>query len=115
MKRALAVLVLLVSPCGLANADPSEKLMADAFRAGDKGAAIYLNALAAGIEWANGMLADRGDRRLYCQPEKLGLTFDQRMDILNRFVAAHPRVAELPAGIVFGMALVNTFPCQSIH
>jgi hypothetical protein len=110
MKRVIAAIVLL-GTCGYAHADPSIRVVLSEYSKGNVAAIAYLRGISAGLGWANALIAQSGERPIYCQPDKLALTDEQRLDILNRFLAEYPRVAEQQVGVVLMAALKDAFPC----
>ena len=72
---------------------------------------VYLGGLFSGIAWGNGEMD--GKNPIYCQPEKLSLTFEQEISILEEFVKSHPSMGKFPVGGVVLQAMSVTFPCTS--
>jgi hypothetical protein len=71
-----------------------------------------ISGMATGLLWANAELHQRGQRELYCQPEKLKLTTGQIIDMMRRTTKDIPKSGDLPLGFVVLGALQRTFPCQ---
>ena len=72
---------------------------------------VYLSGLFTGIAWANGEMD--GKNPIYCPPEKLNLTNDQEISILEDFVKSYPSMGKYPVGVVALYAMSETFPCTS--
>ncbi len=81
----------------------------------DKGEAsatrMYLLGIYDGFSWANAALSNRGQKKIFCQPEKLAITADQVISIYIRFAKKWKGDANLPAGIIMELALEEVFPC----
>lgn len=73
----------------------------------------YLTGLNAGFSVSNALLLNRGKSMLYCQPGKLALTAYQMDDMLVRYVADHPKLADQWVSLVMAYALIETFPCPA--
>lgn len=71
-----------------------------------------IGAYAYGSAISNAILTSEGKSPLYCQPAKLGLTSEQTVDLVRRFVEAHPTSRTSPAAVVTLFALRDTFPCK---
>jgi len=66
-----------------------------------------------GMGWLNDYLVSaRHEPRVYCPPDKLVLTGNQLVDILQRFVQHNPQYGDFPVGGVLIFALKDAFPCQ---
>lgn len=75
--------------------------------------AQILNAYANGIAWANTQIGENGQPKMFCQPANLAITAGQHVDILRRYIARDPAIADAPAGLAMLRALQATFPCPS--
>lgn len=73
---------------------------------------MVLAAYGTGISWANLAAEQKNGERLYCQPEKLVLTNDQKVDMVRRYIKKFPEHADRPAGLVVFMTLLHSFPCK---
>jgi hypothetical protein len=74
----------------------------------------YLHGIMDGFLWANAKLSlDRHEGPIFCQPQKLDLTPEQELSILEEYVKAHPEDVDLSLGLVARLALEETFPCQA--
>ena len=71
-----------------------------------------LGATENGISWANIKVDHDGQPRIYCESAKLALDAQQNVDLLRRYVKAHPNEKTLPYGLILLSALVETFPCK---
>lgn len=72
---------------------------------------IYINGIVDGLQWPNTAVNNRGDQRLFCQPEKLSLSVEQTIVMLKQYVAENPRNADAPIGLALLYAMRYTFPC----
>jgi hypothetical protein len=108
---AAAALMLTTQPV---HAEATAREFADMLRQGGQDAdtaRVFIHAVGNGLGWANTAMAKRGDQRLFCVPNKLGLTVDQSVDIFSRFLKENPKAGEYPGGMVMLIALETTFPC----
>ncbi len=64
------------------------------FDRGDGDLIIYVSGLTNAYGWVNAQSENAKLKMLFCPPENLAITVSQNMDILKRFVAAHPRYAD---------------------
>jgi hypothetical protein len=114
MKTGMCTLVaglLMLSP---AYAEPTARdtLVALGGRHPDQYIKYYIHGIGTGIAWANSRLENKHMPRLYCEPEKVALTVEQEIDILERFVREYPKLGEIPVGAVLTLALMDAFPCK---
>jgi hypothetical protein len=65
-----------------------------------------------GMLWASVVSEKEGNQPLFCPPLKLGLTSEQTVDVVRRYVEDHPSTGSSPAGLVTLYALRDTFPCK---
>lgn len=72
---------------------------------------VHINGIVDGLQWANTAVNNRGDQRLWCQPEKLSLSVEQTIVMLKQYVAENPRNADAPIGLALLYAMRYTFPC----
>ena len=70
---------------------------------------FYLQGVANGIAWANSSARNEG-HGLFCPPEKMAITPEQYLDILDRYMRDHPGGADY-MGLSLVLALKETFPC----
>ena len=67
------------------------------------------------LGWTNAALQERGDAPLFCVPERLALTRDQVVDIVDRFAAAKAEVLEeevMYLSLFVMFAMQDAFPCS---
>ncbi|MGN3974207.1 Rap1a/Tai family immunity protein [Tsuneonella sp. SYSU-LHT278] len=113
MMAAAAFMMLIFAQPAHAEGTAKEFIaLLDTGGATGESATIFLVGVSIGIGWADTELADRGQSRLVCEPEKLGLTPDQTVDIFRRFLAENKDLDDLPAGLIMLNALIETFPCK---
>lgn len=72
-------------------------------------ARVYISGVAVGISWANTAL-DAGSQ-LYCPPEKLALTVDNYVSILDAYIANRNPGASDPLEMHLLKSLMQAFPC----
>jgi hypothetical protein len=83
-----------------------------------KEAKMYVKGLGDGISWANTLVSLEDGRALYCPPDKLALTVENYLDILDRQIDARSKVVteaklnETPLGFLLLDGLQETFPCK---
>jgi hypothetical protein len=80
----------------------------------DRGESIFLqilNAYANGMNWSNTYLADSGQRKMYCLPQRLAITAEQNAEILRQHLQRMPEIGNFPAGLALLAAYRDTFPC----
>ena len=65
-----------------------------------------------GLMWANVFLKDRGQPRLYCQPERLKITDSLMIDMMRETMKDKPNLGDLPLGMMVLVTLQRTFPCK---
>ena len=70
-----------------------------------------------GIDVVNGLMEKTERQPFYCKPEKLKLTFEQRLDIVKEFVYSVPKIrdADISAAdwrVFYVYAMVKAFPCK---
>lgn len=70
---------------------------------------FYLQGVADGIAWANSIGRNEG-HGLLCPPDKMAITPEQYLDILDRYMRDHPGGADY-RGMSLVLALKETFPC----
>jgi hypothetical protein len=109
-------LLISVTSAGQAADDPN--ISYRQFRAlGSKDRAMeytYLHGIIDGFLWANAKLSlGRHEGPIFCQPQKLDLTPEQELSILEEYLKGHPEDADLPLGLLARLALEETVPCAS--
>ena len=73
---------------------------------------IYLAGMERGLSWANAYLGNRGQARIYCQPNDSALTISQIIDMIRQTVKDYPGRGDFPVSFVFITTLQRTFPCK---
>ena len=73
---------------------------------------VFVSALGTGIQWANVVAHDNG-QPIFCPPEKLAITRDQKVQLLRTIVKDNPRLANASAGLALMLAYKETFPCPT--
>ena len=81
------------------------------YKQGDRVVAIGIREFVDGLNWANADLRHSNAKEIYCLPDKLILTTDQEVDIVERYLEKAPNVGEFPIQAGLLMALKDTFPC----
>jgi hypothetical protein len=75
----------------------------------------HIDAIESSFGWANTMLSERKENRLYCVPPKLILTSEQLIDIVRRFLQEQQSGGfnnqDAPMGLFLLLALQEAFPC----
>jgi len=74
--------------------------------------ALTVGATQRGLALANAAVGRRKQKPLYCPPPNLALTGEQTIDIVHRFVDAHPTLGKIMWEAVMLLALQEVFPCQ---
>jgi hypothetical protein len=95
-----------------AAAELSARDSIDKYRKNDPQISLFLNGLLQGFEWANSFLHTANRPEIFCEPEKLALTVNQEVDILNRYIEENPTYSNYPVGAVLLQALRDAFPCS---
>jgi len=75
----------------------------------------YIGGVGEGIFWANDKNKNLGISPLYCQPDKLTLSADNYLNILQRFIQdnkALKKHPEAPVELLLLEGLIETFPCK---
>lgn len=107
---ALALaLAILSAP---ASAELSANEFIEKLKGGDQTYKIWLHGIATGLEWANSRIEANGGKPLWCLPAKLGLTPEQEIEMLKRFLEEYPSDGTFPTGMVLMSAYAWTFPCN---
>jgi hypothetical protein len=106
-------LFLIFVPASAATpAELSAREAISKFNRGDHDLIIYVTGLANAYGWVNAQSENTKLKMLFCPPEKLAITVSQNMDILKRFVAAHPHYADSSLGLALLDALKDALPCS---
>ena len=76
----------------------------------------YIGGVGTGFAWANAYLQLRGQKPLYCQPEKISLEWGNYLQVLDRKLKDDDYMKQVPLdrflGLVLLRALQETFPCD---
>ena len=75
----------------------------------------YISGVGEVIFWANNRMRNLGMSPLYCQPDKLALSSDNYLDILQRFIQENKALKkhpESPVELLLLEGLIQTFPCK---
>jgi len=83
------------------------------FERSDHDLIIYVSGLANAYDWVNAQSENENTKMLFCPPENIAITVNQNMDILSRFIAAHPTEAKRSLGLVLLEALKDALPCKN--
>lgn len=78
---------------------------------------MYISAVGEGFSWANTELTGNGRSPLYCQPPKLGLTFENYLRILKDYIEKNKELVKrlgdnFPVEVLLLRGLQETFPCK---
>jgi hypothetical protein len=98
----------------------SEQALADAstvvgialFRSDEPTTRAFLEGMGQGFDWANTALRASGQRPLFCEPQSIVLTVEQRVDILERYYKRNRETGTKPLGLTLLKSLKEAFPCQ---
>lgn len=116
MNYTLSVIGLVLSIMApiSAQAEPSAKEILEAAHHEDRDVIVktYLAGAMSAYGWVNAEFADRGLPILFCQPQKLAVTADQAISILEKYGERNPELMVHPANYVLRMALADVFPCD---
>jgi hypothetical protein len=115
-RRALALAASLAASCLIllpapARAEPDARTFLEKIDKGEKIYLTVLNGYGVGLGWANTYVAEQGQPKIFCPPDKLAITAEQNVEILRRFVAVDPSIATAPAGMAMLFAYRSEFPC----
>lgn len=99
---------------GSAGAEPSVKQYQDSLGEDRTLLTLYIIAAEDAFSWTNASLHNRGDAQLYCVPDRLALTNDQVIDIVDRYAVSRADVVDqdqmyLAMFVLFAME--DAFPC----
>lgn len=111
--RTAAFAVALFATVGVARAEMSA---ADAVAGARKKTVLAISIISGvgqGLSWANVELGSRGKPLLFCAPEQMALTWEQEVDVIDRYLKRYPANAEFPVGAVMLYALMDALPCKS--
>ena len=75
---------------------------------------IYINGVGAGFERVNAYLNEVGRPPLYCQPQKLTLTAEDYLNIIQDSIRKHKGTIKLnyPVEMILLQRLMEKFPCK---
>ncbi|MGO4564820.1 hypothetical protein AB4Z52_07065 [Rhizobium sp. 2YAF20] len=113
--RAVLLLIALLASGSAAYAGDIDTI-ADFLKAAHNNPQVLDEVIVSGKTWgiANAQLADRKMPMFYCQPERLSITRDQYLQIMDEMVITYPKLGALnwsgwPNLLLTG--LERTFPC----
>jgi len=72
---------------------------------------LYVKGITDGFGFSNGLLANNGQKPLFCPPQSLPLVDAQYVAILANFLKRIPSAGSQPPGAVLLFALQDQFPC----
>jgi hypothetical protein len=104
---AVGVAVLLIRPAA-AEISGNDAVI----KANDPSVSAFTAGMGHGYDWANTYLRLAGQRPLYCEPQTITLTVEQRVDIMTRFLERFPADRSKPMGAVLLKSLQEAFPCK---
>ena len=120
MRKSSIVLALCIWSASAASKAPDDLVTAKEMLADvqDQHNRAYLRGVWDGLQSANISLEENHQKRLFCQPPKLGIPLDQVISILRRYIGDDHRpttvaLADLPVDSILLSALQNIFPCPS--
>ena len=118
MRKYLIVLALCTWSASAASNAPDDLVTAKEMLANplDEHNRTYLRGVWDGLQSANVSLEENHQKRLFCQPPKLGIPLDQVISILRRYIGDDHRpttvaLADLPVDSILLSALQDIFPC----
>jgi hypothetical protein len=79
----------------------------------------FIDGVGYGYSWSNTFLERRGDKKLYCEPQKILLNAENYIDIIDTQIAVLKRsnlplqaIMETPVELLLYIGLVDSFPCS---
>lgn len=77
----------------------------------------YIAGVGNGFGWANTFLGTKGEPPLYCQPNKLSMTAENYLQILQKFIQENKELTDKLGPDCFVemlllQGLIETFPCK---
>jgi hypothetical protein len=93
-------------------ADASTVIGIALFRADEPTTRAFLEGMGQGFDWANTALRVSGQRPLFCEPQSVVLTVEQRVEILERYYKRNRETGTKPLGLTLLKSLKEAFPCQ---
>ncbi len=79
----------------------------------------FIDGVDYGYSWSNTFLERRGDKKLYCEPQKILLNAENYIDIIDRQIAVLKKrnfplqaIMETPVELLLYVGLVDSFPCS---
>ena len=79
----------------------------------------FIDGVGYGYSWSNTFLERRGDKKLYCEPQKILLNAENYIDIIDRQIAVLKKrnfqlqaIMETPVELLLYIGLVDSFPCS---
>jgi len=75
---------------------------------------IYIRGISEGIEWMDAEMAAEYKVRLFCIPDNLALTLDQKINILKVLLDVKPFMDKTRLGLAIKYAYAHAFPCKEL-
>ena len=75
---------------------------------------IYIRGISEGIEWMDAEMQAEYKVRLYCIPDNLALTLDQKINMLKVLLDVKPFMEKVQLGLAIKDAYVYAFPCKEL-
>jgi hypothetical protein len=79
----------------------------------------FIDGVGYGYSWSNTFLERRGDKKLYCEPQKILLNAENYIDIIDTQIAVLKKrnfplqaIMETPVELLLYIGLVDSFPCS---
>ena len=79
----------------------------------------FIDGVGYGYSWSNTFLERRGDKKLYCEPQKILLNAENYIDIIDTQIAVLKKrnfplqaIMETPVELLLYVGLVDSFPCS---
>jgi hypothetical protein len=95
-----------------ASADASTVVGIALFRADEPTTRAFLEGMGQGFDWANTALRLSAQQPLFCEPQTIVLTVEQRVDIVERYLKRFPETGTKPLGVSLLKSLKDAFPCR---
>jgi hypothetical protein len=95
-----------------AAADASTVVGLALFKADEPTTRAFIEGMGQGFDWANTFLRGSGERPLFCEPQTITLTVEQRVDIMEQYLKRIPATGSKPLGVSLLESLQEAFPCK---
>ena len=75
---------------------------------------LYISGIGQGLSWSNSMLESLKQKKLYCEPPKLSLNYQNYKNILDDTIKNLNKedFEKITVGLTLTMGLMKTFPCK---